>query len=179
MMKMRKYISLVLMMTLSFGFYSCGNSNVSGSSEVVNDVAFDPSKSSNLEVAHYNVMLNRLLVDFDLENDSQAVTLLNQQQTLFKIPNPKYTATYGVQYTNVFALACEEMADASLFPDGADMDHAWETLTGKKMDAGSQKLESDILAATAGRPLDEQIFSLCFAVAMDANTIFINFVAGE
>lgn len=178
MMKMRKHMSLVLVMAMSLALYACGNSNVSGGG-IANDVAFDPSKNSNLEVVHYNVVLNRLLVDFGLANNSQAVTLLNQQQTLFRTPNPKYTATFGVQYTNVFSLACKQMNETILFPDGADMDHAWETLTGKKMNTASKKLETDILAATASRPLDEQIFALCFAVVMDANAIFINFVSGE
>ncbi len=178
-MKMRKYISMMLAMVLSISIYSCGNSKVSGNSGTSNDVPFDPSKTSNLEVVHYNVLLNRLLVDFDLPNNSQAINLLNQQQTLFKIPNPRYTSTYGVQYTNIFSLACKNMDSSALFPDGPKMAHAWEALTGKKMNTASKKLEADVLASVSGQPEDVQIFALCFAVVMDANTMFINFVSGE
>jgi hypothetical protein len=176
---MKKHISIMIVLTLMLSLYSCGNSNVNGTTGAGNDVAFDPSKSTRLEVVHYTVILNRLLVDFGLTNGSAAVTLLNQQQNVFKIANPTYTSLFGVQYTNIFNLACRDMDTVVLFPDGADMDHAWETLTGKKMDAASNKLEADVLAATSGRPEDEQIFALCFAVTQDINVMAINYVSGE
>lgn len=175
---MRKYISVVLALVLSFTLYSCGNSNVGGGA-AANDVAFDPSKASNLEVVHYNVVLNRLQVDLGLPNGSAAINLLNQQQNLFRIPNPRYTSTYAVQYTNIFNLACRDMDETILFPEGADLDHAWETITGKEMDAASKKLETDVLAEVSGEAEDVQIFALCFALMLDANSMFINFVAGE
>lgn len=170
----RKNIALVVVLALTLSIVYCGNSNVGGGSSA--DVAFDPSKQSNLEVVHYNVLLNRLLVDFDLTSGSQAVTLLNQQQAVFKIPNPKYTSLFGVQYTNVINLACKQSANEALFPDGVSMKHAWETITGREMDEGAKQLESDVLAAVASRPDDEKIFALCFAVNMDAKAMFINFV---
>ena len=174
-MRMHKHISLVVVLTMTLSFFSCGNSNVSGGAGN-NDVAFDPSTTANLEVVHFTVLQNRLLVDFDLPNGSEAINLLNQQQSIFRVPNPKYSAVYAVYYANIITLACKQMVDEALFPDGPDMDFAWKAITGRSMDEGSKKLEADVLAALDGRPDDEKIFALCFAVNMDAKAMFINFV---
>lgn len=162
-----------------FVLLSCGSSNIDGGGSNAQDVAFNPTTTTNLEVVGYNVLTNRLLVDFGLDADSDAFEMLEDQKSIFDLPDPAFTSIFSVSYIKIMAKACEEMSDDALFPNGAKIDTAWKTLTGKTADAGAKTLEADILDATSGLGEDIKIFSLCMAVALDAQTVFINFVANE
>lgn len=178
-MKNVKIICNVSILSLLFVLLSCGSSNVNGGSGNGQDVAFDPTTTSNLEVVGYNVLMNRLLVDFGLDDDSDAVDMLEDQKGIFDLPDPTYTSLFSVSYTKIMALACEEMSNDALFPEGAKIDTAWKALTGKTAYQSANDIEADILAETSSSSEDIKIFSLCMAVALDAQTVFINFVANE
>lgn len=163
-------------------FYSCGSkiqsSNGSTSNGTAQDVGFDPTISSNFEVISYNVIYNRLINDFKLNTNDPAVTLLNSNQALFSVPNPRYDAAYGAIFTKIMSLACQNMDTDTFFANGPKIDTIWNRLTGKTPDDGARAIESDLLEQTKSQPADVQEFSLCIAASLDARAIFINYIRG-
>lgn len=176
-MRFQKNILASLMLMLSVALYSCGNSKVGGANN--SDVGFDPSKTSSLQVMHFDAIKESLLVNFQLSSGSNSVSMLNSKQSIFDKAIRDYTSLFATNFTLIMAEACHEMdATASLFPDGPVIDTAWKKLTGRAAGAESAAIQSAVLAKVSSQPDDVKIFALCLAVALSPEATFINFVPG-
>lgn len=168
----RKKIATMLLL-IAFTLSSCGSHVQSNQS--ANDVAFNPTTLSSYEVVGYSIILNRLLVDFKLPNYSQAVNLLDDDKSFFSRTNLTYDPVYAIKINTIMAQACRDMDTETLFPDGPKIDTAWKALTARTASEGSQ-VQSEILNKLSSQPDDVKIYGLCLGAALNAGSLFINYL---
>lgn len=181
-MKNKRMFSGLCVAMIALILFACGSTiNGTGTAnrnQTGSDAAgFDPSVSSNLEVLPYEVIQNKLLINFQLQKTGTAYKTLTSNVSVFDIPDPKFSSLFQTTYTKIMSLACQEMATETFFPENKPIiDHAWVSLTGKAVtEGGAKDIEASILADTAGQTDDVKMFALCVAAALDARAEFINF----
>lgn len=168
-----KNIIAAWLLLLTFTLASCGSKVESAGNS--NDVAYNPSTLSSYEVISYSVILNRLLVDFKLSDNSQAVNLLDDDKVFFSRTNLTYDPVVAIKFNTIMAQACHDMDTETLFPNGAKIDTAWVALTGRPIAEGKQ-VESNVLAKLSSQPEDVKIYGLCMAASLNAGAIFVNYL---
>ncbi len=171
-----KYLAAILCIFL----FSCTTSRVgssgssnNGTGNSVNDVAFDPTKSTNLQIKPYKAMRQQLMSIFGLTSGSDTITQLDTNKASFMTKS--YNSTYSKAYTSLVATLCGEYS-ANVFPDGLTIDYLWERLTELKPDETAKKMEADILTAAASSSSDIKEFGLCYGIMTSPSVMFVNFI---
>jgi|JI10StandDraft_1071094.scaffolds.fasta_scaffold35387_5 hypothetical protein len=179
-MKLRITI-MVLLLASSLGLSSCANSRVGGSGSsngtgvgnTENDVAFNPTTSSDLQIYNYKALRQRFINTFGLSASSDTIVALDAKQNAFK--GIKYNATFAKEFAAVVAVACGEIPDSVAFPDGKSITHIWKLLNETEPTDDVKEIESKILADTAAETADVTTYGLCFAAFTSPPSVFINY----
>jgi hypothetical protein len=152
---------------------SNGSSGSAGGGNSVNDVAFDPTKSTNLQIKPFKALRQQLMSVFSLTSGSDTITQLDANEASFMTKS--YNSTYSKAYTSLVATLCGEYS-ANVFPDGLTVDHLWGKLTELKPDEDIKKMETEILAAASSSSSDIKEFGLCYGIMTSPSVMFVNFV---
>lgn len=177
-----KIISLLAMATIvtllsctSSRIVSGDGSSVNGTGTSANDVAFDPTKSTNLQIKPYKALRQQLMSVFQLSSGSDTITELDANKAAFS--SKSYDSKYAKAYTSLVATLCAEYSSsAGLFPDGLVIDHLWKKLTELEPDEDAKKMETDILREASSSANDIKEFGLCYGIMTSPSVMFVNFV---
>ena len=151
-----------------------GSSGGTSNGTTPDNVAFDPTISTNLEVAREKLIRSRLTTIFNLAPSSDAITKLNENIATFRVG--KYDSNYAKTYAQIAADACREADTTALFPE-LTVDYLWKRLThSETVDPDVKIMEGKMLLKAAGQNTAVKQYSLCLGILLDPGVIFVNFI---
>lgn len=154
-----------------------GSSDGAGTGNTINDVAFNPTTSSDLQIYNYKALRQRFIDTFGLSATSETIVALDSKKSAFL--GTRYTATFAKEYAAVVAVACGEISDSVAFPEPKSITQVWKLLTETEPNVDVKEIETSILTETAAETVDVTNYGLCFAAFTSPPAVFINYTTTE
>jgi hypothetical protein len=179
-----KILHFFLFTIVSVLFLSCtskiggnGTSNGAGTGNTENDVAFNPTTSSDMQIYNYKALRQRFIDQFGLSPTSNTIVMLDAKKTAFL--GKAYTSSFAKEWAAVVSTACGEISDTLAFPDGKSIAPIWKLLTHTDPTDNVKEMETSVITATAGETDDVTTFGMCFAAFTSPPAVFINYTSTE